>query len=66
MYELIEIAALAVIAVMGVLAAIIPQKIVKKSIAENPSRLKAVRILGALLAVGCVVVIGMILAGFGA
>lgn len=39
MYELIEMACMAVIGIMGIIMAVVPQKAAKKSIAENPSKL---------------------------
>lgn len=40
----------------GNLLAVVPQKVAKKSIAENPSKLMVVRILGVLMTVGCAAV----------
>lgn len=60
MYELIEMACMVVIGIMGILMAVVPQKVAKKSIAENPSKLIVVRILGVLMAVGCAVVLFII------
>lgn len=57
MYELIEMVCMVVIGIMGILMAVVPQKVAKKSIAENPSKLMVVRILGVLMAVGCAAVL---------
>lgn len=60
MYELLEMACMVVIGIIGILMAVVPQKVAKKSIAENPSKLMVVRILGVLMAVGCVAVLFII------
>ena len=57
MYELLEMGCMVVIGIMGSLMAVVPQKVAKKSLAENPSKLMVVRILGVLMAVGCAVVL---------
>lgn len=61
MYELIEMACMVVIGIMGILIAVVPQKVVKKSIVGNPSKLMVVRILGVLMAVGCAAVLFIML-----
>lgn len=61
MYRLITIASLAVGAIMLALIAIAPQKFIKKSILEDKSKLKVVRIFCALIVVVSVVVIMIVL-----
>lgn len=55
MYELVTKAVVIVMAIMGVIMAIAPKAIVKKSLQESKSVLMIVRILGAIIAVGSVV-----------
>lgn len=60
MYKFITIACIVIMAVMGLLMVVAPKKIAKKSFSENPSKLIIVRIMGAIITIGCVAVLIMI------
>ena len=61
MYELVTKAVVIVMAIMGVIMAIAPKAIAKKSLQETKSGLMFVRILGAIIAVGSVVALYMLI-----
>ena len=54
MYKFIMYACVIVMGIMGILMAVAPKVIAKKSFSENPSKLMVVRIMGAIIAIGCV------------
>ncbi|MDE5803720.1 MAG: hypothetical protein K2I22_12465 [Lachnospiraceae bacterium] len=59
MYKFIMYACVIVMGVMGILMAVAPKVVAKKSFSENPSKLMIVRIMGAIIAIGCVVILIM-------
>lgn len=59
MYKFIMIACVVLMGIMGILMVIAPKKIAKKSFSESPSKLMIVRIMGAIIAIGCAVVLIM-------
>ena len=60
MYELILKVVVIVMAVMGIIMVIAPKAVAKKSLQESKTGLMAVRILGAIIAVGSVVALLML------
>lgn len=59
MYKFIMYACVIVMGIMGILMAVAPKVIAKKSFSESPSKLMIVRIMGAIIAIGCVVILIM-------
>lgn len=59
MYKFIMYACVIVMGIMGILMAVAPKVIAKKSFSENPSKLMVVRIMGAIIAIGCVAILIM-------
>lgn len=59
MYKFIMYACVIIMGIVGVLMIVAPKKIAKKSFSESPSKLMIVRIMGAIIAIGCIVVLIM-------
>lgn len=55
--EVMETLYFIVIGIIGIILAVAPQKIAKQSVLENPSMLKLIRIIGAVVAIGSIFVI---------
>lgn len=57
MYYLLETASIAVIAVIGIIMAVAPKAVARKSLRESRSGLIVVRILGIFIALGAAAVL---------
>lgn len=59
MYKFIMYACVIVMGIVGILMVVAPKKVAKESFSESPSKLMIVRIIGAVIAIGCVAVLIM-------
>jgi uncharacterized membrane protein YsdA (DUF1294 family) len=57
LYTIIKMVCIIACAIIGLLMAIAPQKVVKQAWRENEAKLKQSRLLGALLVIICVVIL---------